>query len=353
MLAAGEWRHTYPDRLDEIVGYHSNCLYTPTGLGFTWAANAAAYDRAKRDPEKLKVFTNTRLGLTLKDAHEKLDWEVLHNRREPFALRKIAPGILLLTCGVDVQKDRVELQIIGWDRHQRGTTVDYQVIVGDPTRDELWDELGDFLALEMENSFGVKMRLACTLVDSNYLPERVLRFTRPRKARNIFASRGSNILTKQAIGRPTHADVKSRGKADIRGAERYEVGVGSLKRTLYERLRADNGMAPTERHVNFSDQFSEEYFRGLASEVFDPHKRRWVQVYERNEPLDTFVLAMAASMHHSVRVDKMNEADWQRLEQRYQPTDRPSAADPPKTPTLLAGRFMPTAAVVAGRNRIE
>jgi phage terminase large subunit GpA-like protein len=350
MLAAGEWRHTFPDRTDEIIGFHTNCLYTPTGLGFTWAENAAAYERAKRDPEKLKVFTNTRLGLTLKDSNEKLDWEALHNRREPFRLREIASGVLILTAGVDVQKDRVELQIIGWGRHERATTIDYQVIFGDPTREELWSELDDYLALEIENDFGVKMRLACTLIDSNYLTDHVLKFTRPRKARNIFASRGSNVMAKQAIGRPTHTDVKHRGKPDLRGAERYEIGVSSIKRTLYERLRADGGVAKPDQHVNFSDQLTEEYFRGLASEVFDPHKRRWVQVYERNEPLDTFVLAMAAAMHHSVRVDKLDELAWQRLEQRYQPTAKAIAT---QLPTLPTGRMMPMSAMVTKRNWAE
>jgi phage terminase large subunit GpA-like protein len=351
MLARGEWRHTYSERADEIVGFHSNCLYTPTSLGFTWAENAAAFERAKHDPEKLKVFTNTRLGETHKDPHEKLDWELLHNRGEPFKLRQIAPRILILTCGVDVQKDRVELQILGWGRNERATTIDYQVITGDPTREELWSELDEYLALELENSFGVKMRLACTLIDSNYLTDDVLRFTRPRKSRNIFASRGSNIMTKQAIGRPTHTDVKSRGKSDRRGAERYEIGVSALKRTLYERLRADSGVAKAEQHVRFSDQLSEEYFRGLASEVFDPHKRRWVQVYERNESLDTFILAMAAAMHHSVGVHKLDEIAWQRFEQLYQPAAKPSVEAKPEV-QRLPGRLMPTPAVV-GSNWIK
>src|SRR6185369_12803978 len=72
MLARGEWRHEYPERCDDIIGFHVNCLYTPIGLGDTWNDNATAYERAKRDPAKVKAFVNTRLGETHKDPTERL-----------------------------------------------------------------------------------------------------------------------------------------------------------------------------------------------------------------------------------------------------------------------------------------
>lgn len=329
MLAGGEWRHEHPERCDDIIGFHVNCLYTPIGLGDTWNDNATAWERAKRDPAKTKAFVNTRLGETHKDPTDRLDWEVLYQRREPFALRVIPRGVLLLTAGVDVQKDRIEVLIMGWRRPGRATTIDYRIIEGDPTRAEVWDELDAHLARQYVSAGGVKLRLSVTLVDSGYLQEYVLTFTRARQSRNVFASKGSTQYGHVAIGQPSFVDVKkSRSKARPRsdrfGAKQYHIGVATLKEVLYKRLQEDSGTPDKpigfdERHYRFSDQLPEEWFRQLCAEVFDPHKMKWVKIYERNEVLDTMILNMAAALHHAIALDRMNDADWDRLEAMYEP----------------------------------
>lgn len=345
MLSGGEWRHAYPERVEAIVGHHISCLYTPTGLGDTWGENAVAWERAKRDPAKVKVFKNTRLGETHEDPTEKLDWEMLHERREPFKLRAIPTGVLLLTCGVDVQKDRVEAQIIGWSQPESMWTIDYHVIRGDPTRDELWQNLDAWLARELVNAAGVVMRLSATAIDSSYLQDDVIGFTRARRGRNIFATKGASLLGRLAIGKPTLVDVNYLGRAQKRGGEQYQIGVSTLKWSLYERLRADGEVPMADRHVHFSSDLPEEYYRGLAAEVFDPHKRRWVKTYERNEPLDTMILAIAAGMHHSVQVHRIDDLEWARLGQLYEPVGgvKPNASAPP---TRGFRGFSPTPAVV-------
>lgn len=338
MLAAGEWRHKHAERIGGILGFHVNCLYTPIGLGDTWNDNATAFERARRDPAKLKTFVNTRLGETHEDPSEKLDWEVLYARREPFPLRTIPSGVWILTAGVDVQKDRLEVQILGWRRPGRATTIDYRMIEGDPTREEVWTELDDYLAREFMSPSGVKMRISVALVDSGYLQEYVLAFTRARQGRNIFAAKGSAQYGHEAIGAPTFVDVrKQRGnlkpRPDRLGAKQYHIGVSTLKEVLYKRLQEDVGtgaspILPEERHYRFSEQLPEEYFRQVCAEVFDPHKRRWVKVYERNEALDTLILAMAAALHHAVALDRMDEGDWNRLQAMYEPAggSKPVAA---------------------------
>ena len=342
MLAAGEWRHDFPERENEIIGFHANCLLTPAGLGFRWAENAAAWERSKRDPAKAKVFLNTRLGETHKDPNEKLDWEILKKRAEPFRLRSIPLGCLILTAGVDVQKDRLEAQIIGWGRDEQAWTIDYRILEGDPTRDEVWEKLDDLLAGEIVNSFGVNLRVSLTLVDSGYVQHDVTNYTYEREKRNIFATKGTGNLGRAIIGRPTYVDVKYRGKQDKRGAKQYAMGEATAKAALYDRMQADAGKPIGERHIHFSDELPEEYFRGVAAEVFDPHKRRFVPVYERNEPIDTLALNMAAAMHHNIAIHRMRELDWQRLEQLYEPKIDAKPRPPEEIPIISpAGRYVP------------
>lgn len=338
ILLAGAWRADHPEREAEVKGFHVNGLYTPIGLGDQWAKHAAAWERAQGRQSRLQVFFNTRLGEVHKGERQKVEWEEVKKRAEPYKLRTIPRGVLVLTSFTDVQGDRVETQICGHGRGEQMTVIDYKVHYGDPTRllsgedgkKTVWQELDDYLAQPIENSFGVSMRLSCSLVDSGYLQDVVLGFTRPRRARGIFASRGSTVATRQPIGRPTYPDTKRRGKVDQRGAERYELGVSVLKHWLYECLRADAGkpdspVLPADRHIRFPDELPEEWFRQLTAETYDP-KHGWIPRanYHRNEALDNTVGNRAAGMHHSVAIHRWRELDFVRAEQLYEPSARES-----------------------------
>lgn len=367
ILAAGEWRATFPEREAACKGFTIGGLYSPIGLGDSWAKHAVAWERAQGKQSRLQVFYNTRLGEVHKGERQRVDWAEIKARAEPYALRTIPKGVLLLTAGTDVQGDRLETQILGHGRGEQITVVDYVVHYGDTTRLQptgdgeasVWSLLDDYLAQSILNSFGVQMRLSCSLIDSGYLTDIILAFTRTRKARGIFASRGSSNATRQPIGRPSYPDTKHRGKVDQRGVERYEIGVSMLKHWLFEALRADSGkpdapILPADRHIRFPTALPDEYFRQMTAETYDP-KHGWIERanYHRNEALDNFLLARAAAMHHSVAVHRLRELDWQRLEQLYQPATPPAGGDAKPGLYLPSGAFMPTSAKVIGTGWVE
>jgi hypothetical protein len=64
------------------------------------------------------------------------------------------------------------------------------------------------------------------------------------------------------------------------------------------------------------------------------------------EALDTLILAMAAAMHPSLRINTMHEADWQPPEQNYQPGTPPSAGEAKRELQLPGRSIMPTSAAV-------
>ena len=348
MLHAGQWRAEHPE-LEEIVkGFHLNGLYTPIGLGRSWVDHARAWDQARGNPAKEQVFYNTRRGEVVKSDRVKLDWEAVAARREPYRLRTIPKGCLLLTAGADVQGDRIEVCIIGWGRSERAVVIDHAILSGDPTRPEVWQALDAYLAGEMSNAAGVTMRIQCAAIDSGNWQHEVINFTRTRRGRNIIATKGSSIRTRQPIGRPTLVDVNYRGHQQKRGAEQYQIGVTVMKTTLYARLKADAEALPTERHMRFSEELPDEYFRQLTAERYDP-QHGWQKHYDRNEVLDITIMATAAAMHQSCQIHRLRELDWQRLEALYEPKD--GAAKPPvaivgPVMPVLAGRFMPTSALV-------
>ena len=65
MLAAGAWVAGVPGR--KTRGYHINSLYSPLGLGRSWAERAQQWLLAQGDKVKLKRFINTCLGEVWED----------------------------------------------------------------------------------------------------------------------------------------------------------------------------------------------------------------------------------------------------------------------------------------------
>lgn len=337
MLAAGEWRAEHPDREALVKGFHVNALYTPIGLGDSWVDHARAWEGARGRPAKVQVYYNTRRGEVVKGDKVSLEWAAIAQRREPYQLRTIPPGVLLLTAGVDVQHDRLEAVIVGWSRGERMTVLDQHKIYGSPTNDETWAALDEYLARPLSNSFDVPMRLTATGVDSGNWQHEVTNFTRTRRARNIVATKGSSARTRIPIGRPTQVDVNYRGIAQKRGAEQYQIGVSVLKTTLYQRLKDDAEALPFDRLVRFSRDLPDEFFRQLVAERFDP-RDGWVKVYDRNEALDCVVIAMAVALHHSTMLHRMREIDWQRLEELYEPKGERKDAAAELVPAAVVSR---------------
>jgi phage terminase large subunit GpA-like protein len=329
MLAAGEWRAERPEREHEVKGFHINGLYTPLGLGDTWAKHVAAFERAQGSPSRLQVFTNTRLGEVHKGERKRFDWETLAARRETFARLTVPRGHYVLTAGTDVQANRLETQVAAFGRDMQLAVVEYVVHYGDTTDlasdASPWKQLDAWREkFEAINVAGHRLRPKMHMIDAGYLPDTVLSYTREHRTQNVFATRGSTKRDRNAIGRPTHTDVKRRGQADKRGADRYELGVSAIKTWLFERLEHDEGtedkpVLPDERWVHFASDLEDEYFKQLVAEVYDPIKG-WVARanYHRNEALDTLVLCIAGAMHHRLALHRYKEHHWLELQHQLE-----------------------------------
>lgn len=336
MLAAGQWRKHNPG--SRIAGFWIWAAYSPIGLGLRWAEIARKFEEVKADPERRKVFDNTVRGVCFADPNEKLDWEVIKSRAEAYPLRTVPAGCLILTAGVDVQGNRLAVQIVGWGANgQFWPGIDWVELPGDPTKPEVWQALDDLLQRPLVNRFGVSLKISATAVDSGYLPDDVLRFTRPRGHRNVYAVKGSSVPGRTAVSAPQQQDRKASGKQMKRGAKAWSVGTDTIKAWLFLLLQDDGKYAHAhERRAHFSDQLPVEYFTQLCAEVFDPHKRKWVKQQARNEALDTLVYARWAAMSPKLRLHLMREPDWARFAAVIEPINGDLFAPPPETAPTAA-----------------
>src|ERR671915_600374 len=116
MLEHGEWRPT-ADGGGRTAGFHLSSLYSPVGW-FSWADAAEMYEQAQKTPDLMKGFVNTVLGLPFEEEAEAPEWQRLYERRESYRVGIVPEGGLFLTAGVDVQKDRIEVEVVAWGRGQ-------------------------------------------------------------------------------------------------------------------------------------------------------------------------------------------------------------------------------------------
>lgn len=329
MIAAGQWIPENP--AGSIRGYTANCLYYPLGLGPRWLDMARKFLEAKDDPAKLKTFTNDRLAELWEDRSMRaVKHNLVADRAEPYALRTAPQGVLFITAGVDTQDDRFEVQLVGWGRGLAAWTLDYVVVRGDPNDDDTRHALATLLAQPIQHESGHELPITATWIDAaGHRTNAVKAFVRDRGVvtnsqgettkplRTLIAGFGAKPNNAPVISKGKMEDVDWKGQYDKSGVVIHHAGTVGIKQVLYARLASDADKPPEKRLVHTSRDLEPEYFAGLVSETYNPSKNRYEKKRgARNEPLDTWVYAYAATHHASLRAHRFTQRDWEVLEAR-------------------------------------
>ncbi|MDP3322652.1 MAG: phage terminase large subunit family protein [Hydrogenophaga sp.] len=282
MLAAGRWIAERPS-IKAHRGYHLNALYAPIGLGLGWKSIAQKWLSSQHDTSELKAFINTYLGEVFKEQGEEIESGPLMMRCEVYT----GTPWLVITAGVDVQKDRIEVSFVGWGIGEEAWLIDHVIIPGDTAQTDVWDELHSVF-----NARPIKL----AVVDYGYNSTMVAEFVRLHK----YAVAGKGFA---GTGRPLVEDEKKR-KQRLRvkrkkGVPVEPLGVDQGKGIIYSRLKKTEAGAG---YIHFPQDgaFDEEYFAQLTAEKLVLRIKgmrtfyEWVQTRPRNEALDCFNYALAA-----------------------------------------------------------
>ncbi|MBR6838813.1 MAG: phage terminase large subunit family protein, partial [Alphaproteobacteria bacterium] len=188
ILKKGRWIATNPDANAGVISFHLSSLYSPHGWT-SWTNIAREFLDSKDDPSRLQVWTNTKLAETWEDmAGSQIDPTSLMARREKWG-PELPPKVVLLTCGVDVQDNRLELEIVGWGRGEESWSIDYQVLYGDPSTPELWAQLDEVLSRKYSHSKDVPdLHVAATCIDSGgHYTDYVINYCFARRLNGVWA----------------------------------------------------------------------------------------------------------------------------------------------------------------------
>lgn len=275
-------------------GFHLNELCSPWKR---WEEIAVDFLEAKRQGvEMLKVWTNTAMGKSWEEESDLDINDILLKRRIAYNC-EVPKDVLVLTCGVDVQDNRLEYEIVGWGKEYKSWGIKYGVIMGDPGGGEVWKQLDDVLFAKYERVDGLQMEIMTTCVDSGgHYTQEVYRYCKERESRRVWAIKGQGGSGIPFIKRPN--------RRNDAGAWLFIIGVDVGKDTISSRLKqkfdTDIGYChfPTETNKGYDEQ----YFLGLTAEhrnVRTVNGRtviNWVKRSSgaRNEPFDIRNYATAA-----------------------------------------------------------
>lgn len=312
-ISKGEWRATAP--YTGKAGFHLSEIYSP------WvplSKMVRSFLDAKDNQELLKTFVNTSLGESWEDRGETLDYNELYARREEYA-NDVPDGARILTAGIDVQRDRLEMEVVAWGQGEESWNVDYRVIPGDTSRDEVWQDLEDALNNTYTHETGKALNIAAAVIDSGDQTTRVYDYVKKSSHHRLFAGKGV-----AGAGRPVAQVSRSKSGKRSRQVDLYQIGVDDAKGTIYARLKmqeAGPGYChfPLSRELEYFDQLTAErlvtkFHRGFP-------RKEWVKARNRNEALDCRVYAYAAL--------KILNPAWSSVERRFN-----SQPEPPKEQEL-------------------
>jgi phage terminase large subunit GpA-like protein len=292
---------------------------------------------AIKDANELKVFVTTTLAEEWQERGEAPDDEKMWLRREGYEIGVVPQKGLFLTAFVDVQDDRLEVEVKAWGRGKECWSVEYRVIQiqtmdGHPIKtssQEPWQELESLLAKDWPHESGQTIPIMAMGIDSGFRPQMVYDFAlrHPQPAhgpsgdriyaiRSVVPTKGTADYLKLIAGVSKTDAARKR-----QGVRIWSIGTHWAKQEFYDALRLplpDDGSFPMGYcHFPYPER---EFYRGLCSEsrvVRENGKVEWIKdPAVRNEPLDLHVGNRA--MAGLCGIDgQLTEEDWLQLESYY------------------------------------
>lgn len=310
-LIDGKWVNKVENKT--VKTFHLSALLSPWQ---SWRETVQHYLDAGDDEDLLKVFYNTDLGIPWQVDGKSLDHSSLFNRRTEYG-QQIPDEVVLLTMGVDVQENRFELEVVGYDVNKRSYGIEYLVIPGDTSLDKTWDKLEAQIKKIYYYDETKTMKISSTCIDSGYRADMVYKFCKKLEHLNVWATKGRGGFSLPSIA----GFVSTKKVKNIL----FTLGVDTIKSNLFAMLMQEDELGqgycffPTESNCNYD----EKYFQGLTSETrvvtvtknkvtFEWQKKSGV----RNEPLDCRVYNLAAYEILNPNLEKYEKAKQGRIKKK-------------------------------------
>jgi phage terminase large subunit GpA-like protein len=234
-------------------------------------------------------------------------------------MNSIPKGVAFLTAAVDVQGNRLELEVVGWGKGKESWSIDYRVIMGDTATEAPWNQLTELMNEYWHREDDTSINISRLAVDTGFNTLHAYNWVRKHKhTGRVIAIKGREDLD-SILGRPKAIEQRPDGSPLKYPITLYTVGVSKIKAELYGWLNLDgakdDGIYPSG-FCHFP-QYDENYFQMLTAEEMVTSQKdgkpvyKWVKKYPRNEALDCRVYNRAAATNFGM--DRFKDGDWDKL----------------------------------------
>lgn len=302
MVNKGEWLSDTPSKGIEEVGLEISTLYSLFGAyNSSWAKLYEEFEAAKKNENNKKEFWNTRLALPYGYSfQEMLPAKEMYSSRQ---LRK-KYKFCLTTAAVDVQNDRLEMEVQDWGKRFERRPVKNFVFRGYTRNDRVWLKLLNHLKENPHNIDSIG-------IDCGYNADYVFSFIKHCRVERRKGNKLPEVLALKGV--PMGNILVSPSRSSLRahkGEPFYNVDVNAMKEIIYKsildsynyRARITKERPPsfychwyTTRKDYYSQICSEKAYlkniRGLSKVVYEK-----IEGVERNEILDLWVYNLAVAV---------------------------------------------------------
>lgn len=353
------WRDNrgMPCRPPRTLGVHVWSAYSPQR---GWPSIVKEFEEAvvaveKGDVGPMQLFVNETLGETWEIKGDRSDEHELQKRAQvnPYPLCTVPVGGLVLTAGIDVQRNRWEVAVWAWGRGLESWAVDHHVIEGNPANDDDWQQLTTYLQRRYTQAWhGGSLGLSAISIDSGDQTHAVYNWVRKVHylLPQVRAIRGSSEENRPVLGPSSLQDVDWRGQKTKHGVKLWLVGVDTAKDLLLGQLAIEQ---PGPGCVHFAQDLPREWYEQLTAEqriltkVAGRDVYRWVKRRPRNEVLDCRNYALHAAF--GLGLHKHTDKRWAELEAAVQPPSDLFSAPSGEPRTAVPATFVPAPAAPAPR----
>ena len=273
----------------------------------TWGQRAKSFLEAHRSrtPGRVQAVINTGFGELYHLSGEAPDWQRVAELREGYSSGTVPAGVRLLTCGVDVQKDRLIYAIRGWGANFESWLIEQGELWGETEHDFVWTELSGLLQKSRGGHHIGRM-----FVDSGFKPgstrgadNQVYAFCR-RFRNRAFPTKGHDSQDKPL--KTSLIDVSDRGRIIKHGLQLWHLDSDYFKSWVHARVQWPQGESGA---FHLPVDCTDDYCQQLVAEqrlVKATGRVVWIKTRRDNHYLDCEVLNAAAA--HTLGVHTLRAA---------------------------------------------
>jgi phage terminase large subunit GpA-like protein len=225
MLKAGQWvsekgPHT------RVTAFHINAIYSPW---VRFGDVAAEFVKSKDSPELLMNFVNSWLAEPWEQTEVKMNSDIVLERQSEYEEGIVPDGAILVTGGVDVQKNCFYWTIRAWGVSMTSWNIAHGVA-------DTWDDIEKIMNLPWKNRYGRIYQVNLCAIDSGDRTDEVYEFVAYNQEWAVPVKGSSNPLTSRyRISTIDKVDSKAHG------LRLYLVDGSQYKDMISGRMKKPNG----------------------------------------------------------------------------------------------------------------